>query len=135
MRPFAVFLLILVAVAVIGLLVPARVFAEAAKRNPNQPGPRRIRSRPEIGTRMSESGRGRRGRCLAALGLWANSPPASYWSQGAAGWAARAWQSAWAPGLWSCQVSPLSVLLTTPPSSMPATTRFGSVCEGAMART
>lgn len=35
MRPFAVFLLILVAVAVIGLLVPARVFAEAAKRNPN----------------------------------------------------------------------------------------------------
>src|SRR5919107_2914686 len=62
-------------------------------------------------------------------------PPASYRSSGAFWWANREWQSGWAPGLWSCQVSPPSVLLKTPPSSMPTTTRFGSEKDRATART
>src|SRR5215218_459260 len=74
-------------------------------------------------------------RCRRARGLPRPRPPASYRSSGAPGWANREWQSAWAPGLWSCQVSPPSALLTTPPSSMPATTRSGSAWESAIART
>src|ERR687897_335946 len=62
-------------------------------------------------------------------------PPASYRRSGASGWADREWQSGWAPGLWSCQVSPPSVLFSTPPSSMPTTTRSGSTKDGAIART